>query len=63
MTAPIRSYVAIDLETMGDPVIEFCLIRIALGVGFADTFRDNHGITLFVAHIFAIGALHSAGIL
>lgn len=35
-------------------MIKFRLVRITLGVGFADTFRDNQRIALLVTHVFAI---------
>ena len=41
-------------------MIDFLLIRISLGVGFANTFCNNTGIAFGVTSVFAVFALHTS---
>ena len=63
MTAPIGPHVGEVLESVRYTMIEFLFIRVGFRIGFADTFRDNFGVALFMARIFAILALHTSRIL
>ena len=55
MTTPVGTHICINLETMRYAMIKFRLVLgFKLGVGFADTFRDNQRIALLVTHVFAI---------
>ena len=58
MTAPIRSHVRKSLETMGYAMIDFLLVRISFSVRLANTLCDNFRVTVLVARVFAISALH-----
>lgn len=62
MAAPIGPHVGEVLESVGDTMIELLLIRVAFRIRLADTFGDDLGVTLFVARIFAILALHTGGV-
>ena len=62
MTAPIGPHVGEVLKSVRYTMIEFLLIRVGFRIGFADAFRDNLGVALFMARIFAILALHSGRI-
>lgn len=48
---------------MGNAVVDLLLVWIRFVVGLADTFGDNLRVTLAVAGVFAIRALHASGIL
>ncbi len=43
-------------------MVDFLLIRVGLIIGLANTFGDNFGITLLVACVLAICALHTCSI-
>ena len=62
MAAPVGSHVGKILESVRYTMIEFFLIRIGFRIRFAYTFGDDFGVTLFVARIFAILALHACGV-
>jgi len=63
MTTPISTHIGEVLETMRDTVVEFGFVRIGFGVGLSDTLGDDLGITLFVAGVIAVRALHASSIL
>lgn len=44
-------------------MVQLLFIWIRLRVGFADALRDNFRITLLVASVFAVLALHPRGVL
>lgn len=63
MTAPIGRDIGKSFEPMGNAVIDLLFIRISLVVGLADTLGDHFGITLAVAGVLAVGALHASSVL
>ena len=59
MAAPVCAHIREFVEAMRNTMIDLLLVWICLGVGLADTLGDNTSITLCVASIFAILALHT----
>jgi hypothetical protein len=62
VAAPVRRDIRKRFETMGNPMVDFLLVRISLVVRFANTFRDHFRIALSMACILAIGTLHAGGV-
>lgn len=62
MTAPIGGDIGERFETMRDTMVYLLLVRVCLVVCLADALGNNLGITLAVASVLAIGALHASGI-
>lgn len=63
MTAPISRDICKSFKPMGNAVIDLLFIRIGLVVGLADTLGDHFGITLAVAGVLAVCALHTSSVL
>lgn len=63
MTAPVSTHIGEVFETMWNTVVEFCLIRIGLGIGLSDALCDDFGVALLVASVVAVGALHASSVL
>lgn len=59
VAAPFGRDVAEGLETMRNAMVQLGLLRVALGVGFADALGDDLGVAFLVAHVLAVGALHA----
>ncbi len=59
VAAPIGTHVGERIKAMGDAMVDLLFIRIALGVGLADAFRDDLWIASFVACVFTICTLHA----
>lgn len=62
MTAPIGPHIGEVLESVWDAMIELLLIRVGFRVRFADAFGDDLRVTLFMARVFTIRALHTRGV-
>ena len=62
MTAPISPHVGKILESVWDAMIELLLIRIGFRIRLADAFGDDLRVTLFMARVFTILALHTSGV-
>ena len=63
MTAPVGRDVGKGLEPVGNTVVDFFLVRIRLGVGFADALGDHAGVAFGVAGVLAVFALHAGRVL
>jgi hypothetical protein len=63
MAAPIGRDISKGLEPMRDAVVDFLFVWIGLIVGLANTLGDHFGITLAMAGVLAVGALHAGGVL
>jgi hypothetical protein len=63
VATPVRGDVGEVFESMRNAMVDFFFVRIGLVIGFADTFGDDLWITLAMARVFAIGALHTSRIL
>lgn len=48
---------------MWNAMVQLCLVRICFCVRLRDTFRHHVWVTLFVASVFAVRALHASSIL
>lgn len=63
VAAPVRREIREGLKPVRNPVIDLLLVRIGLGVGLADTLGDDTGVTLDVASVLAVLALHTGAAL
>jgi hypothetical protein len=63
VAAPVGGEVREGLEAMGNPVVDLLLVRIRLSVALTDTLRDDAAITLGVASVLAVLALHACRVL
>ena len=63
MTTPVCTHVGEAFESMWDPMIQFLLLGICLGVGLADTFGHDLGVAFLMTGILAIRTLHASGVL
>jgi uncharacterized transporter YbjL len=62
MTTPVCTHIRELLETMRNAVIDLFLVGVGLGVGFADTLRDDLCVTLGMTGIFTVLTLHTCRI-
>ena len=63
VAAPVCGDVGKPFKSVRNAVVDFLLVWIGLVVGFADTLGDNLGVTLAVAGVLAVRALHAGSIL
>jgi phosphatidylglycerophosphatase A len=63
MAAPVGRHVGEWLEPVRNAVVDLLLVRIRLSIALADTLGDNSRITLGVASVLAVLALHASRVL